>query len=275
MENLYNCIQESIAYIHSLSKASPKVGIILGTGLSKLGAQITNPHSIPYSAIPHFPVSTVDSHTGNLIIGKIGKVEVIAMQGRFHYYEGYTMREVTYPIRVMKFLGVDELIISNASGGLNEKLSSGDIAVIKDHINYQPENPLRGINDDRLGIRFPDMTDAYTDTMRHKVLDLAKAKNIDVREAVYLGLQGPSLETQAELRFFKLVGADIVGMSTVPEVIVAKQCGMDVLALSVVTNECLPEVPTGEKTTIEEVIRVANQAEPILTELVIDYINEM
>lgn len=275
MENLYNCIQESIAYIHSLSKASPKVGIILGTGLSKLGAQITNPQSIPYSAIPHFPVSTVDSHTGNLIIGKIGKVEVIAMQGRFHYYEGYTMREVTYPIRVMKFLGVDELIISNASGGLNEKLSSGDIAVIKDHINYQPENPLRGINDDRLGIRFPDMTDAYTDTMRHKVLDLAKAKNIDVREAVYLGLQGPSLETQAELRFFKLVGADIVGMSTVPEVIVAKQCGMDVLALSVVTNECLPEVPTGEKTTIEEVIRVANQAEPILTELVIDYINEM
>lgn len=273
MKNLYDQVQESAAFIQEKSNQhKPKLGIVLGTGLSNLGDQIDNKISIPYQDIPNFPVSTVAGHTGHLILGTFENQPVVIMQGRFHYYEGYTNTEVTFPIRVMHALGASQLIISNASGGLREDLRSGDIVAIEDHINYQPENPLRGINDDRLGTRFPDMTDAYNPSMRAQVQVIARNLDISVHSGIYLGLQGPNLETQAELRFFKTIGADLVGMSTVPEVIVARQCDMDVLALSVVTNECLPPDGIVSKTTIEEVIKVANKTEPLLTSLVKEYI---
>lgn len=269
MAGMYDRVLEATEYLkEQIGERKPKIGIILGTGLSNLGDHLSDVSAHAYGTIPNFPISTVESHKGQLLFGRLNGEEVVIMQGRFHYYEGYEMSEVTFPIRVMKALGVTSLIISNAAGGLHPNFKSGDIIAVEDHINYQPENPLRGINDARLGDRFPDMTDAYSPSLIIGVERIGGENGISIKRGVYLGLQGPNLETQAELRFFRTIGADLVGMSTVPEVIVARQCKMDVLALSIVTNECLPEKGPVLKTTIESVVKMANETEPKLTKLV-------
>lgn len=214
----------------------PKTAIILGTGLGELVNDITNKTEIPYENIPHFPVSTVEGHKGKLIFGKLGATDIVAMQGRFHYYEGYSMKEVTFPVRVFKALGIETLFVSNASGGLHEDFDIGDLMIITDHINLFPEHPLRGKNDKRLGVRFPDMSDAYSARLRQQAKAIAQKHGITVREGVYVGTSGPTFETPAEYRFFKRIGGDAVGMSTVPEVIIARHAGMEVFAISVITD---------------------------------------
>ncbi len=265
---LYDKIQEAIAYIKSIApSAQPRVGIILGTGLSGLAHEIEGAIEIPYREIPYFPVSTVKSHAGKLILGTLAGVPVVVMAGRFHYYEGYTMQEVTFPVRVMKFLGIQRLVISNAAGSINGDMEMGDIVFIRDHINTQPENPLRGANDERLGVRFPDMLYAYDSALNARALALAQQHGIRAHVGVYVATQGPNLETPAEYQFFHRVGGDVVGMSTVPEVLVAKHSELPILVASVVSNKCYPLSELRE-TSAQDVIDAVEAAEPKLTFLI-------
>ncbi len=259
----YDQIQEAVKYIRTKTSYKPQYGIILGTGLGNLTDAIDVYDEIPYKDIPHFPVSTVQSHKGKLVFGAIAGKPIVAMAGRFHYYEGYSMKQVTFPVRVLKFLGVQRLFISNAAGSTNPDFLPGDIVFVKDHINFQPENPLRGINDERLGPRFPDMLKTYDRTLIEQAKKIATEANIRFHEGVYFALQGPNLETPAEYNFIHRVGGDLVGMSTVPEVIVARHSGMTVFVASIVSNQCYP-IESITETTIEEVIGVARVAEPKL-----------
>lgn len=245
----------------------PEIGIILGSGLGGLGNRISEATIIPYSSIPNFPISTVEGHNGNLILGELGGKKVVAMQGRFHFYEGYGMDKVTYPVRVMKFLGVKTLIVSNAAGGLNPKYATGDIMLIKDHINHFPVNPLLGANFDELGPRFPDMSKVYCQDLLKKAKKIAKKLNLKVRKGIYIGSSGPTLETPAEYALFRKMGADATGMSTVPEAIVAHHMGIKVFGMSVITNGSAPIAPKGE-TTHDEVQNVAGAVEPQMTLLI-------
>lgn len=269
---LYDYIQEAVAYLRRQTDFQPAYGIILGTGLSRLTEDMNIVQAISYSDIPHFPTTTVTSHRGQLVFGHLDGVAVVAMAGRFHYYEGYSMQQVTFPVRVMQFLGIRHLFISNAAGGTNAAYAPGDIVLVRDHINLHAENPLRGPNDDRLGPRFPDMLHTYDRRINAKALAIADAHDIPVHEGVYVGLPGPNLETPAEYRFLHTIGGDLVGMSTVPEVLVARHGDLPVTVMSVVTNRCFP-IEEIRETTVEEVIAVAEAAEPrmrrILGELLI------
>ena len=266
-------IKATASFIKERIQASPEVGIILGTGLGGLVNEIEIIDSIPYTEIPNFPVSTVDGHAGRLIYGKLGDKEILAMQGRFHYYEGYDMKEVTFPVRVMKFVGVKNLFVSNASGGLNPDWHVGEIVLLTDHINFFPEHPLRGKNMNELGPRFPDMSKPYSQRLRNKAKLIALENNIDVKEGVYVGVSGPTFETPAEYKMFRILGGDIVGMSTVPEVIVARHMDMRVFGISIVTDSGVP----GEIVEIshEEVQEVAMKAEPKMTLIMRDLIKSI
>lgn len=264
-------IKETADYIRSQVKDIPTTAIILGTGLGALVDHITDKQYIPYSTIPNMPVSTVEGHSGNLIFGRLGKVPVIAMQGRFHYYEGYDMKHVTFPVRVMKALGVDTLYVSNAAGGMNKEFVVGDIMVITDHINLFPENPLRGKNYNELGPRFPAMTEAYDHALIAKADDIARQQGIRLMHGVYVGTPGPTFETPAEYEYFRIIGGDAVGMSTVPEVIVARHGGMRVFGVSVITDlggKEIHEVPTHE-----EVQLAAQKAQPVMMQLIMQMLN--
>mgnify|MGYP001765897774 FL=1 len=256
-------IKATANYIKERINATPEVGIILGTGLGGLVKEIEIKESIPYSEIPNFPVSTVDGHAGRLIYGTLGNREVLAMQGRFHYYEGYSMKEVTFPVRVLKSVGISHLFVSNASGGLNPDWHVGEIVIISDHINFFPEHPLRGKNESELGPRFPDMSKCYDERLRNKAKLIALENNIVVKEGVYVGVSGPTFETPSEYKMFRLLGGDLVGMSTVPEVIVARHMNLKVFGISIVTDSGVP----GEIVEIshEEVQEVAMKAEPKMT----------
>ena len=264
---LFEQIESARQHLSIYAKRDYKLGIVLGTGLGAIADEIEVDARVPYNEIPNFPVSTVESHAGELIFGLLDNVPLIAMSGRFHYYEGYSSKELTFPIRVLKALGVEKLIISNAAGSTNAAIDSGDIVLIKDHINLHPDNPLRGANDDRLGIRFPDMLNTYNKGMRNLCLETAERMGIKLKEGVYVGLQGPNLETPAEYRFINIIGGDLVGMSTIPEVLVARHGNMDVLAISVVSNKCFP-VEELTETTLEEVIEVVHKASTKLIKLV-------
>lgn len=229
-------LKETTDWLKPFIPANTKTGIILGSGLGNLATQITEKKEISYKDIPHFPVSTVEGHSGKLIIGQFGGKSVLAMQGRFHYYEGYSMKEVTYPIRVMQLLGLEYLFVSNAAGGMNNSFQVGDIMLIEDHINLFPEHPLRGKNQNELGTRFPDMSNAYNKDLRKIATEIAEQNHIKLQFGVYVGTQGPTFETPAEYHYFRIIGGDAVGMSTVPEVIVAQHAGMKVLAFSIITD---------------------------------------
>jgi purine-nucleoside phosphorylase len=253
-------LQETVAWLRPQIPEETKIGIVLGTGLGDLANQITNKKEIPYSSIPHFPTSTVEGHSGKLIIGKLGGKPVLAMQGRFHYYEGYAMQQVTYPIRVMQFLGFEYVFVSNAAGGMNNSFQVGDIMLIEDHINLFPEHPLRGHNFKEFGVRFPDMSDAYNVDLRNLAIDIAQKNNIKLQFGVYVGTQGPTFETPSEYHYFKIIGGDAVGMSTVPEVIVARHGGMKVLAFSIITD--LGVYGKIVEVSHEEVLEAAKIAQP-------------
>lgn len=270
--DLYDKVKEASEYIRSQVADPPHTAIILGTGLNSLGDQLTESVSINYEDIPHFVDSTVSSHDGKIIVGLLNGTPVIVLQGRFHYYEGYSMEEVTFPVRVLSRLGIKQLIITNASGSLNPTIKSGDLVVVSDHISLFGPNPLRGITDPRLGERFPDMTKTYDSDLIDRVKNAAQESTINLTEGIYIYVKGPSLETPAEHRLLRLAGADIVGMSTVPEVIVAKQCGLSVCVLSCVTNECLSDEGPKE-TSLEEVIEVANQTAPQLSIIIQKILN--
>ena len=256
-------IQEAVTFIQKLSPSSVSIGIILGTGLGSLGNQIETELEIDYKDIPHFPVSTVESHSGKLIFGTLSGKKVVAMKGRFHYYEGYSMKEVTFPVRVMKKLGVSTLLVSNACGGLNPAQEVGEVMIISDHINLFPENPLRGKNFDELGPRFPDMSDAYSKDLMEKALRIAEKEGIKVHTGVYCGVEGPNLETPAEYKYLRIIGGDAVGMSTVPEVLVARHSGMEVFGISAITD--LGVEGRIHKISLEDVIRAAGKAEPVMS----------
>lgn len=259
-------ITESVEFINQKSNIKPKIAIILGTGLGRLAEDIKEKEIIPYSDIPNFPTSTVQGHSGNLVLGKLENKEVVAMQGRFHYYEGYNLKEVTFPVRVMKKLGADVIIISNAAGGMNRFFKRGDLMLITDHINLFGDNPLIGPNDEELGLRFPDMSEAYDRKLVELTLKVALKEKIKLHQGIYVGLTGPTLETPAEYRFLIKIGADAVGMSTVPEVIVANHMGMKVLGISCITDLAINGVIV--KTGLEEILKAASKAEPIMTKLV-------
>jgi purine-nucleoside phosphorylase len=259
-------ITESVEFINQKSNIKPKIAIILGTGLGRLVEDIKEKEIIPYSNIPNFPISTVQGHGGNLVLGKLENKEVVAMQGRFHCYEGYNLKEVTFPVRVMKKLGADVIIISNAAGGMNRFFKRGDLMLITDHINLFGDNPLIGPNDEELGLRFPDMSEAYDRKLVELTLKVALKEKIKLHQGIYVGLTGPTLETPAEYRFLIKIGADAVGMSTVPEVIVANHMGMKVLGISCITDLAINGVIV--KTGLEEILKAASKAEPIMTKLV-------
>ncbi len=265
MSNLKEKIQESVEAIRKKSTLEPSIAIILGTGLGALADEITEKTVIDYGDIPNFPLSTVESHHGKLILGKLAGKNVVAMQGRFHFYEGYSMEQITLPVRVMKFLGARTLIISNAAGGLNPNFHKGDIMIIVDHINLLGDNPLIGPNDETIGPRFPDMSEPYSRELISLAMQAALDSKIRVERGVFAAMTGPSLETRAEYRLLRTIGADAVGMSTVPEDIVAVHMGMKVCGFSVITDECFPDslVPAA----VEDIIRVANGAQPRLTKL--------
>ncbi|TNF27181.1 MAG: purine-nucleoside phosphorylase [Bacteroidetes bacterium] len=256
-------IAETAEHLRSRTGAQPKVGIILGTGLGGLVKEIEAEHVVPYEEIPNFPVSTVEGHSGKLIFGKLGGRSVMAMQGRFHFYEGYDMKQVTFPVRVMKALGVTDVVVSNASGGVNPDFEIGDLMILTDHINLFPTNPLMGRNYPELGPRFPDMSEAYDRSLIAKAKEIAAKNGIKVQEGVYAGLSGPCLETPAEYMYVRNIGADTVGMSTVPEVIAARHGGMRCFAVSIITDLGVPGKIV--KVTHEDVINVASKAEPKMT----------
>lgn len=266
-------IKETVNCIRQYTKLRPTIGIILGTGLGALVKDIKQKVVIEYENITNFPVSTVESHHGRLIFGKLGGKKVVAMQGRFHYYEGYTMQQITFPVRVMKFLGVKTLIISNAAGGMNPHFRKGDIMLITDHINLQGDNPLIGYNDDRLGPRFPDMSEPYSKELITLAETTALELKLKIVKGIFVAVQGPNLETKAEYRFLRFIGADAVGMSTVPENIVAVHMGMKVLGFSIITDECFPD--SLQPARVEEIIAVANKAEPKLRKLMVEVIKSI
>ena len=256
-------IEEAVTFLQSRTKLKPDAGIILGTGLGGLAQEVVPEVVIEYPEIPHFPVSTVESHKGRLILGTLAGKNVMVMQGRFNYYEGYTMEQVTFPVRVMKALGARTLLISNAAGGMNPQFSKGDIMVITDHINLIGDNPLIGSNDDSLGPRFPDMSEPYSTELIGIAGEVALTLGIRLERGVFVAVSGPNLETRAEYRYLRAIGADAVGMSTVPENIVAVHAGMRVLGMSIITDECFPE--SLQPVRIDEVIGVASRSEPRLT----------
>ncbi|MBM81976.1 MAG: purine-nucleoside phosphorylase [Planctomycetaceae bacterium] len=266
MLGLSKKIDEAINFIRSKWDGAPRAGLILGTGLGGLADQIENTVAIPYGDIPNFPVSTVESHTGQLVCGTLRGVTTIAMEGRFHYYEGYSMQEVTFPVRVMKALGVDTLIITNAAGGMNHQLSLAQVVIIEDHINMMPDNPLRGINDDSLGPRFPDMSEPFNRELVELAHQSALKLGIDCQKGVFVAVSGPNLETRAEYRMLRNMGADVVGMSTVPETIVAAHAGIKVLGFSVVTDMCLPDAL--EPADVSTIIEVAGRGGAKLAQLI-------
>lgn len=258
-------IKETVSFLVENGFQKPTVGIVLGTGLSALINYIEVIKKIAYENIPNFPLSTVEFHKGNLVYGKISGVAVIAMQGRFHYYEGYSMQQITFPIRVMKQLGVEFLLLSNAAGGINTSYKKGDLVLLDDHINLQPENPLRGLNLPEFGHRFPDMSKPYSDKLNEIIVEKAQHHELTIHKGVYASVVGPNLETRAEYRYLKTIGADLVGMSTVPEVIVANQIELPCACVSVITDECDPD--NLKPVDISEIIAVAGKADKKLSEL--------
>ncbi len=266
-------IRESVSYIRTRTSSSPRIGIILGTGLGGLAREMKVRVRIPYGDIPHFPVSTVESHSGRLLFGTLAGKTVVAMQGRFHMYEGYDLRQVTFPVRVMRFLGVRTLLISNAAGALNPLFRRGDVMLMSDHINLLGDNPLIGPNDDTLGPRFPDMSEPYSLRLQELARTAALDLSIPLQRGVYVAMQGPTLETRAEYRFLRTIGADAVGMSTVPETIVARHMSMDVLGFSILTDECFPDAL--EPVTLEDVLRVARKTEPKMTRLMKEVVRRL
>jgi len=273
MTDLRERIDDAVLFIRTRTRARPPIGIILGTGLGGLAKEMRKETVIDYADIPHFPVSTVESHHGKLIFGTLAGKKVVAMQGRFHKYEGYTLQQVTFPVRVMKFLGVERLLISNAAGALNPLFRKGDVMVMTDHINLLGDNPLIGPNDESLGPRFPDMSEPYD----RKLIALAERAALDlkigVQKGVYVAMQGPNLETKAEYRFLRTIGADAVGMSTVPEDIVAVHMGIRVLGFSILTDECFPDAL--KPVTLPEVLKVAAKAEPKMTAIMKEVVRRM
>lgn len=271
--SLMDKITDATKFIRSKTKMQPPIGIILGTGLGRLGERIEREAVIDYSEIPHFPVSTVEGHAGRLIFGKLKGKNVVAMQGRFHFYEGYNMEQVTFPVRVMKQLGVNILVVCNAAGGMNPQFRVGEMVLITDHINLQNQNPLIGLNDERLGPRFPDMYNCYDKDL----CDLAERTALDlgyrIMRGVYAGVTGPNLETAAEYRMLRAIGADLVGMSTVPEVIVARHQSMKVLGVSIVTDMGLPD--NLHPCSHELILAAANKTEPLMTEMIANVVERM
>lgn len=271
--SLYDEVQAAAAAIRKRSTLTPQAAIILGTGLGGLAGEMKIECEIPYGDIPGFPLSTVESHTGRLLLGTLGGKKVVAMQGRFHRYEGYSLRQVTFPVRVMHALGAPILVVSNACGGMNPLWAPGDLMLISDHINFLGDNPLIGPNDERLGPRFPDMSAPYDAALRGLAREVARKDGIVLREGVYVAVTGPCLETRAEYRMLRGMGADVVGMSTVPEVIVAVQEGIRALGISIITDQCLPDAL--EPADITKIIAVAGKAEPSLTKLVTRVLSEL
>jgi purine-nucleoside phosphorylase len=267
-------IKEAVEFLRKRGVVTPEVGVILGTGLGNLFVnEIKSPIVINYNSIPHFPVSTVEYHKGQLMYGEVRGKMVLAMQGRFHYYEGYNLKQITLAVRVMKVLGIKNLLISNAAGNLNPKWKKGQLMLIDDHINLIPDNPLRGENYELFGPRFPDMSEPYSKALNTKLKEIAKRKKIKLNEGVYIPVMGPNLETRAEYRFLRTIGGDAVGMSTAPEVIVANHMSLPCCAISVLTDDCDPD--NLEPANIKEIIKVAGKAEGKLTELYIDLIEEL
>jgi len=266
-EQFYNNILESAEFIKGKISNIPKTAVMMGTGLSSIVEIIQSKEEIAYKDIPHFPQSTVQSHKGRLVVGSIKDTAILVLAGRWHYYEGYGTKELTFPIRVLKMMGVENIIFTNVSGSVNPTYNAGDLVIINDHINAIPDHPLRGENDDRLGPRFPDMMKTYDGELRKKIKVKADQLDISIADGIYYGLQGPSLETPAEYVMINRMGADMVGMSTVPEVIVAKHSGMKIAAISIISNVCYPPERITE-TTIEEVIEVANKSAVRLNELI-------
>jgi len=273
VETFRNKRQEALAFIQSKTNFRPEYLMILGTGLGQLAEEMDIKTEISYDEIPHFPVSTAESHAGKLLFGSLGGKEIVAMQGRFHYYEGYTMQQIVFPVRVLKENGASTLIVSNACGGLNPNYRRGDIMLIRDHINMFGDNPLIGPNDPELGPRFPDMSEPYTERLLDIAENVALEESIKMQQGVYLALTGPMLETKAEYRFLRQIGADVVGMSTIPEVISAVHMGMEVLGISVITDECFPDAL--EAVSIEDVIEAATMAEPKMTRVIIRVLEKL
>lgn len=257
---------EAVKFIQSKTSVKPEVLVILGTGLGNLASQMDTETEIPYEDIPHFPVSTVETHSGRLLFGKLGGKNAVLMQGRFHYYENYSMQQIAFPVRVAQALGAHTLLVSNAAGGMNPLYRRGDIMLITDHINMLGDNPLIGPNDESLGVRFPDMSEPYSNDLTKLAEQVALDKGIKMHQGVYVAVTGPNLETRAEYRFLRFIGADVVGMSTVPEVIAATHMGMKVLGISAVTDECFPD--SLQPVNMAEIVEAASIAEPKLTQVI-------
>ena len=263
---MWEKVQETVSFIQGKIDFTPEYGVILGSGLGSFTGEMNVEYTLPYNEIPNFPVSTVLGHKGALVFGTIGEKKVVAMQGRFHYYEGYSMTEVTFPVRVMKFLGIKKLVVSNASGGVNPNYKVGSVVIIKDHINMTPEHPLRGKNDERFGPRFVNMSEPYSRKMITKAKEIASDLNIEVFDGIYYGLQGPTFETLAEYRMVKILGADCVGMSTVPEVIVARHMDVETFGISVITD--MGNEESIDTISHDEVLEAAKKAEPMVRSLI-------
>ena len=273
IEQARNQRAEAASFIKERLPIEPEYLLILGTGLGQLAEEMTVELELPYEEIPHFPVSTVESHAGKLLMGNLGGKSVMAMQGRFHYYEGYSMNQIVFPIRVAKMLGIQTLLVSNACGGLNPNYERGDIMLINDHINFLGDNPLIGPNDPNLGPRFPDMSQPYTERLLSTAEQVALDAGIKIHQGVYLAVSGPMLETKAEYRYMRQLGADVVGMSTVPEVIAAIHMSMEVLGISVITDECFPD--SLEPVSLDDVLEAAAMAEPHLTRIVVGVLERL
>lgn len=267
VEQFRNKRSEALGFIQQRTSLKPEYVIILGTGLGRLAEQIKVETSISYTDIPHFPVSTVESHAGRLLFGELGGKKVVAMQGRFHYYEGYTMQQIVFPLRVLQANGAHTLLVSNACGGMNPNFRRGDIMCIVDHINLLGDNPLIGPNDNELGPRFPDMSEPYTQSLIDLAEQVALDQGIKMHQGVYVAVSGPNLETKAEYRFLRQIGGDVVGMSTVPEVIAAVHMGMKTLGISVITDECFPDAL--EPVDMKHILEAADMAEPKMTKVMI------
>ncbi|MFN8276571.1 MAG: purine-nucleoside phosphorylase [Chitinophagales bacterium] len=271
---MYELIEQSASYLLSKISGNYTYGVVLGSGLGNFTEQLTVHHTIPYNEIPGFPVSTVEGHKGALIFGELAGKRVVCMSGRFHFYEGYSMKEVTLPIRVMKAIGVETVLISNASGGVNANFEVGDLMILTDHIYLQPEHPLRGKNDERLGVRFPNMAEAYNKKLVEKGLAIAKANNIRCHTGVYVGVQGPTFETPAEYKLYHIMGGDAVGMSTTPEVVVARHAGMEVFAISVISDIGYP-FDKADHVSHAFVLEKAAEAEPKMTKVIVELLKAL
>jgi purine-nucleoside phosphorylase len=271
---MFQAIHETVEYIkRKTNNFQPELGIVLGTGLGGLVSEIQVEYQLMYANIPNFPISTLEFHSGKLIFGELNGKKVVAMQGRLHYYEGYSMQQITFPIRVMKALGITHLFVSNAAGSLNPEFKKGDLMIISDHINLQPESPLRGSNDADLGPRFPDMSQPYSRKLISSAMEIAKEHNITCHQGVYIAVTGPNLETKAEYNYLRIIGGDAVGMSTVPEVIVANHMSIPVFAISVLTDEGFPEVL--EPVSLDEILETAKAAEPKMTKILSQLISTL